>query len=361
MNFYKLTSSERISLLNEYENKGLVVKQSHPEFPLFIWNYSRTCQYESSWDEITLHCRALVTDNEGNIIAKGFKKFFNLEEHKNDEIPNEPFEVYEKLDGSLILAFQYNNKWIIASKGSFNSEQSIAAENLFYKFGYDKSLSKREGITHLFEYVSPDEHRIVVKYDKQRLVYLSLIENKTGIEVNIQPLTSEFFQNLSSIDIVKKYDGINDYRKLREIFDGDNREGFVVRFIYSNFRIKLKYEEYVRLHRIITNITSYDIWETLKEGKDIGEILYNVPDEFDSWVRKTINNLNERYSEIYNEYNNIYKELSNKNLDKKSFAEEALKYKYSSILFNLNTGKCVNKLIWIIIKPKFEKPFSIIK
>jgi RNA ligase len=349
-----------LKTLLRYEEDGWIVKQSHPSLPLYIWNYSRTCQYESNWDEVTMNCRALVTDFDGNIIARGFKKFFNLEEHKDNEIPNESFDVYEKLDGSLILAFQYNNNWVISSKGSFNSEQAIAAEKLFYELGYHEVFDN-EGYTHVFEYIS-DSNRIVVKYDKNRLVLLAMIEAKTGNELNIDVIASNFFQKeMGFIDVVKKYDGISDYRKLRELFSGDNREGFVVKF-KSGFRVKLKYEEYVRLHRIITNVTSYDIWETLKEGNDIEDLLQNVPDEFDSWVRNLINELNIKYNVIYNEYYNIFDSIKNKlnihSLDKKAFAEEALKYNYSSILFNLNTGKSIDKVIWTIIKPKFEKPFK---
>jgi RNA ligase len=336
-----------ITLL-EYEEKGLIVKQSHPSLPLYIWNYSRTCQYESKWDEVTLNCRSLITNFDGNIIARGFKKFFNFEEHKENELPNESFEVYEKLDGSLILAFQYNNNWIISSKGSFTSEQAIAAEKLFYKLDYDKKFDNR--LTLIFEYIGLN-NRIVCEYPFEENLILIGLYNK-NIEINIDQLR---FDN--DINIVKKYDAISDYRKLRELFSGDNREGFVVKF-KSGFRVKLKYEEYVRLHRIITNITSYDIWQTLKDNKDIEDLLENVPDEFDTWVRNLINDLDNKYVQIYNEYLEIYNSIIVNNLDKKAFAEEALKYKYSSILFSLNTGKSVDKIIWTIIKPKFEKPFK---
>ena len=48
------------------------------------------------WDEITLQCRGLVTDNEGNVVARPFKKFFNIEEGKHT--PTEEFEVFEKME-----------------------------------------------------------------------------------------------------------------------------------------------------------------------------------------------------------------------------------------------------------------------
>lgn len=33
-----------------------------------------------------------------------------------------------------------------------------------------------------------------------------------------------------------------------------NREGFVIRFEFSNLRVKVKHEDYKRLHRIITGV-----------------------------------------------------------------------------------------------------------
>lgn len=51
-----------INTLNQYKEDGLLMNQSHPTLPLIIWNYSCSTQYTGDWDEITLQCRALVTD-----------------------------------------------------------------------------------------------------------------------------------------------------------------------------------------------------------------------------------------------------------------------------------------------------------
>ena len=119
-----------LNILNKYISDGLVVKNDHPTLPISIYNYSRTCQYENKWDEITKACRGLILDQEGNVVAKGFDKFFNIEEHKPEEIPNEPFEVFEKLDGSLGILFWYQGKWILATKGSFTSDQAVRAKEI---------------------------------------------------------------------------------------------------------------------------------------------------------------------------------------------------------------------------------------
>jgi hypothetical protein len=97
-----------LNILYDYVAKGLVVGQSHATLPLAIFNYSRTCQYDRLWDEVTLNCRGLILDTEGNVIAKPFPKFFNMEELSDSEIPKEAFEVFEKMDGSLGIFFHYN-------------------------------------------------------------------------------------------------------------------------------------------------------------------------------------------------------------------------------------------------------------
>ena len=87
-----------LSLIEKYIQDGLVVKNDHPTLPISIYNYSRKAVYNKVWDDITKSCRALVLDREGNVVAKAFDKFFNIEELSNEKIPNESFEVYEKLD-----------------------------------------------------------------------------------------------------------------------------------------------------------------------------------------------------------------------------------------------------------------------
>jgi RNA ligase len=65
-------------VLNKYFEEGLVYKQVHPTLPLTIWNYTEKVQYEGLWDDVTLQTRGLVTDDKGNVVARPFRKFFNI-------------------------------------------------------------------------------------------------------------------------------------------------------------------------------------------------------------------------------------------------------------------------------------------
>jgi len=115
-------------ILKTYESKGLVRSQTHPTLPLIIWNYTEKVQYESLWDEVTTQCRGLITNSKGEIVVRPFGKFFNYEEVIDKNlIPWDSEYVYiqDKMDGSLGILFFYDDEWIMATRGSFTSEQSI--------------------------------------------------------------------------------------------------------------------------------------------------------------------------------------------------------------------------------------------
>lgn len=342
-----------INILNDYIEKGLVVKNDHPTLPLSIYNYSRTTQYEGKWDNITKSCRGLILDREGNVVAKSFDKFFNLEEHNPEEIPNEEFEVYEKLDGSLGILFWYQGKWILASKGSFISDQAIKGKNILNSKYNVEPIPK--GYTTLVEIIYP-ENRIVCSYGNDEvLVVLSMVSNASGKELDYDSLLK--INEETGLPVIKKYDGIQDYKTLKTLISKD-REGYVVRF-RNGFRIKIKGDEYVRLHRILTGFSNVDIWEYLKDKKDLNELLDKVPDEFDAWVRNTVNELNSQFEGIEKEYQWIFKVTKRVEgiEDRKIFAEYAMRYKHPSILFSMLDNKNYDEIIWKLIRPQYSKPF----
>jgi len=345
-----------LEVLEEYIDKGLVVKQNHPTLPLSIYNYSRTTQYDSMWDDITLNCRGLVLDLEGNVIAKPFPKFFNYEEHKPEDIPNENFEVYEKMDGSLGIIFHYEGDWLIATRGSFTSEQAIKGKEMLDKLNKSALIP---GYTYLVEIIYP-ENRIVVDYgDEEKLVVLGAYNNETGKEVEVDEMVNEGWE------VVMRYKTWGEgYDLLKEEISKD-KEGYVIRFS-NGMRMKIKGTEYVRLHRILTNFSTKDIWELLKNGEDLGPFLERVPDEFDDWVKRTAMNLRYSFHSIderagkyhdgfrYGKYNDKEVEPT-----KKDFAEYVKQFpvELAAVMFKIWDKKAYDYIIWNMIKPMHQKPF----
>ena len=326
--------------------EGLVNRQKHPTQDLYIHNYTPKVQYDRLWDDITLQTRGLILDGVGNVVARPFGKFFNIEEHDSNNlptIPSEPFKVFEKMDGSLGVMYWIDDTPFIATRGSFVSEQANWA-NLAI-LGYDCSCLDKNN-TYLLEIIYP-ENRIVVNYgDQRKLVLLAIRDTKTGKEL---PLESDVFE------VAKRYDGINEIDKLREL-EEDNKEGFVILFD-SGVRVKLKFKEYVRLHRIVTGVSSRSIWEYLKTGQEFDEILDCVPDEFYNWVKKVKQELTDEFKEIKH---SVIDEYNNAPIceTRKEFAEWAMNKKYPALLFCLKDTKDIEQLVWKIIKPKYSQPFK---
>jgi len=349
-----------IEVLEKYHNDGLLHKQTHLTLDLTIWNYSPKVQYERLWDDITMQCRGLVTNSQGKVIARPFKKFFNYEEHKPEEIPNEYFDVYEKLDGSLGILFNYNGEWVMATRGSFTSEQSIKGRQLLEKYHYNRLHTD---YTYLFEIIYP-ENRIVCVYDFEDLILLGVIHTESGNEVNIHNDYNEDIRLNNMINNVG-FKVVTLYKTWGEGFDilkeeiSNDKEGYVIRF-KNGFRMKIKGDEYVRLHRILTNISNRDIWEYLKDGKPMDEILDKVPDEFYDWVKETKENLIVQYNTIENEYKWIFKIINRSPgiKERRVFAEYAKRYKHPNLLFNMLDGRDYSEQIWKLLYPPYSKPFK---
>jgi T4 RnlA family RNA ligase len=330
-------------LLQEMIHEGYVQVQKHPLLDLYIYNYSAKAQYDRVWNEVTLACRGLILDAEMRVLARPFAKFFNLGEHENQIIPNETFEVYEKMDGSLGILYWFNGEPFIATRGSFNSEQAQKA-NMILKNKYADAIQNLStDKTYLFEIIYP-QNRIVVDYGtREELVLLAVINNETGMD---EPLADIGFP------MAKRYDGINDIQLLKGLQE-ENREGFVIKY-NSGLRYKVKFEEYLRIHRIVTQVSTINIWEYLRAGMPFNDILDRVPDEFYQWVKVTKESLETQFALIEAEAKAEFKPLENR----KETALYFMTCKHPSVLFHLLDGRDYKDAIWKQLRPAYERPFA---
>lgn len=365
--------------LEQYVKEGWLIRQSHPTLPLSIYNYSQATQYAAKWDEVTLAARGLITDDvTGKVIIKPFSKFFNYEEVPN-EVPwtsSEYVYVQEKMDGSLGILFNYNGEWILSTRGSFTSDQAIRGmEILKSKYILD---AFEPSVAYICEIIYP-ENRIVVDYKKEKITFLGAVINwtfngwKESDWNELHWTTACAYFKMSGIkksDIVKteqifKQDlGHNLYKELKAL-NAENREGYVLRFHPSNTRVKIKFDDYVALHRVLTNCSSYDIWESLiKFNKVSEEFLNDVPDEFYEWVKKTEADLRKNYDFVLRQHMAYMSSiLRDGMLTQKEFAFRVLELKDVNhglifAMYNTKTDK-INEIIWKMIKPEYQKPFAI--
>lgn len=321
--------------------EGYITAREHPNGTLKIYNYTPSAQYERVWNDSTLACRGLILNDVGEIIARPFKKFFNLSEHRPEEIPNEPFEVFDKLDGSLGILYHDGEKYAIATRGSFVSEQAIRGTAMLHRYDLHRIPT---GVTLLFEIIYPS-NRIVVNYgNREELVLLAAIDNTTGKDVPLPDI---------GCSIVGRYDGIENLADLQK-FENDADEGFVIRF-RNGLRVKVKFSEYLRLHRLLTQCSSKVIWEHLSTNRPLDELLDRVPDEFYSWVRTTQADLLNRYQAIEEQAKSVFRTFDTR----KETAMYIMQQEHSDVLFRILDDKDYAPTIWKKLKPEYQKPFRI--
>ncbi len=329
----------------EFEN-GNVIKSQKDD--LILYCYSKKCSFDRNWNDVTISARGIILTHDGEIVATPFPKFFNWGE-RDQTWPAESFHVYEKLDGSLIIAFWHNGEWHTATKGSFHSEQAQWARQKL------KCIEKHliPGITYLFEAIYK-ENRIVINYDFEDLVLLGAYES-SGLEIPFLEL-SWFYEKLgfrcAKIVKVSSFNELMDRAKTLSV----NEEGWVIRF-KSGLRLKVKGEEYKRVHNLVSNLTPLSVWEILKNGGDINQIRQDLPEEFIDDFDTMVNLFRKKVEDLRIE---LYKqqELSKHLTDKEiGLSSEDFGLIGKKGIFLLRKGKesSLDNLLWGQIRPAANK------
>jgi len=349
-----------------YVEKKLLRQVISPCKKLVLWNYTDLCTYERAWDKITINARGTVYElSTGKVIARAFPKFWNLGElsdEKQEEIlKEEEFQVFEKMDGSLGIIYFYDGEWRVNTRGSFTSDQAIRGkEMLDTKYDSD-SLNK--SLTYLVEIIYP-ENRIIVNYGKEeKLTLLGIIKNRFGTEFGFdQTVPQSCLQIKENRAPSYSFKTIEELQKKLATMD-HTEEGYVVR-LKSGERVKFKSVEYLKVARIISNMTPLAMWKVMEDGKVKLDYLEQLPEEFREEAESIADQIENKYTKSYvamcSEYLGICRELrledgpTPENLKKLGLYIQEKSPVHGAAHFNFlkNTGQSsLNKYIMKKIRP----------
>lgn len=270
-------------LLHDALDQGLVAtRDSRDGFT--ILNYTERAVYTpGAWSNpATRICRGLIADTTtGVVIARPWEKFFNHNQAEAGGFDlDAPVEVTDKMDGSLgIIHHDRAGRPRVATRGSFESEQAIHATTVLHdRYNH---IAWPPDLTVLVEIVYP-QNRIVVSYgDLDDLILLGAVRTSTGSyigPVEAQQLTG--------------WDGpvttVFTYPTMRDALAAVPRpgaEGLCVRFLNQDRIVKIKQDDYIRLHRIVSGLSERTVWEHALTGQPVESLLDGLPDELHQWVR----------------------------------------------------------------------------
>lgn len=346
-------------LLAEMVEQKMITIRTHDGHPLSIYNYSDLAQYANLWNEVTMNCRGLIVNQEtGEILARPWKKFFNLGDAKAPHIGfDDLVEVTDKMDGSLGILYVHDDKPSISTRGSFHSTQAGWATKQIRKIAEYLNLSAASKYTFLFEIIYPT-NRIVVDYGKfEGLVLLGCVDIETGWAYGPEAAAA-LLEWSGIITEVMPYKSIND---VLAADDRENTEGYVIR--RGSHMVKWKRPDYVELHRLISNLSEKSVWSGLAGRKTVEQLIEGLPDEFHGFVRETsaklLDAFEARVDVIYNKYalytNTIFDWDGEKfTMDRKAFAMGVKNDPDKAYMFAVLDGKAIAPMIWQELKPKGE-------
>jgi|SRR5690625_1561843 len=299
------------------DEKYISVRE-HPDDPdLKIYNYTPKAVYERYWCEETRMARGLIMYKD-EIVARPLPKFFNWNEPGADVISSqEEVTAYEKHDGSLGIGYVApDGKPAIATRGSFTSPQAEWATKHLRSRDFENLVAEfwvLDRYTTLFEIIYP-ENRIVLDYgDFAGLIRLGVMGTDTG----------EWHPD----DRLLVAEGT--YQEILRKPPRPNKEGVVVE-TGDGRRVKIKQQDYIDLHRIVTNISPKNSWELYKSKGN--NYLDDIPNEFHDevagHVERRLKAIGSHTRKLMIQYLDIPE-----GLERKEFAKRALETDSPAFMF----------------------------
>lgn len=371
-------------LLNRMVAEGYVRIQNHPSLPLAIYNYTEKAQYERVWNDVTCTCRGLIVHAIlGEVMARPFRKFFNYGQKEAGALDlSARAVVTDKVDGSLGILHCGVDGWEVATRGSFTSEQARHASRVWTE-RYQDRFFPQHGWTYLFEIVYRG-NRIVLDYgDTDDLIHLGRVHIETGVTAGPDPdwhgPVVETFEHSTLADALAAE-------------PRPNAEGLVVWFPDTDERVKIKQDDYVALHALLTTCTARTIWlhlaaracpppadanpnyyatmlkvdpadaeRALSLGDDWkSRLLDDVPDEFYQWVKDTIDRLENAVADLRASIMRDATRLQEKHgTDRRAIAIDVRTSKHPHFggVLRYIDGHSIEPYLWLAAKPAHETPF----
>lgn len=317
---------DEVKILLESEPYFLRVKES-PAYPtLYIVSYKLGDSPLSNL--VVQECRGIILEkNTNKIVCYPFNKFFNFNEENAPELDPKTTKVYEKLDGSFMKLFWYNEEWILTTNNAIDARSNIPHKlengsksfyDLFHesfdKFPYEKLVKK---YTYMFEMCHPHTS-IVVQHSKPSVYLIGVRDMETFDEVEIERFP--FFKlpqsfNLSTLEECSK-------TLAKDFTNPYEFEGFVL--VDHMFRkVKMKTKEYVEIHHTASNADPALLV--------LAAVLQNEQDEifaYNPWLRSGFAEYKEKHEKYVNHVVDQFMQCIPENMFRKQFA---LKAKESSI------------------------------
>jgi RNA ligase len=232
--------------------------------PYVLLNYTPEAMYSKDMTEVEKACRGLVIREDGKIMSLCMPRFYNLGEPQCPSLPNEPYTVWEKVDGSLGIFWHDGDRWRCNTRGSFENDYTGFAQdwwNVHILDWEDDELP--QWWTFMVEICFDNDPMPRAVHHGEGLYLVAVRDRYSGKDFDMR--------ERDWYGLGFKHPYFYEATTIQEVLDkksDEGTEGWVVRF-ESGFRVKIKTTWYLRLFKAVTNLTPKHIRELMLEaGED---------------------------------------------------------------------------------------------
>lgn len=227
-----------------------------------LLNYTPEAMYGGDMTNVEKACRGLVIRDDGKIMALPMPKFFNLGEPQCPPLPNEPYQVWEKIDGSLGIFWHDEQRWRCNTRGSFDNEYVAFALDYWNQRIGDWGIPNHWTI--MVEICIDNDVNPRAAHYTEGLWLIAARDNYSGKDIDILTLPVRDRMFLWPEQTTNA--ALRDLIQLQQNVEG--REGWVVRYD-SGLRIKIKTAWYLRMFRAVMYLSPKHIRELMLDaGQD---------------------------------------------------------------------------------------------
>ena len=173
-------------LVEELRKNRYIIEKNFGSVSSF--NFTSQAFERKIWNEQTITARGLYVDvGTGAVVARGYRKFFNLEERPEtgfDVLKGSlkfPLRAYRKENGFLGLISLYNGELFITTKSNPEAEYAgFFRELLFEKCRDPEALREylsKNPVTLVTECIDIVRDPHIIRYPESRVVLLDIVEN----------------------------------------------------------------------------------------------------------------------------------------------------------------------------------------
>lgn len=160
----------------------------------FVLKYSRAVFYDGLWNEFLEECRGLIVDSDYNIVSYPFTKIYNYGIEKQAPVfaPDTKVDAFRKVNGYMVAMTWHDEKLLVSTTGSTDSDYVAMAEDLMQKerYRFEEHCEHYKDLTWMFEAVHRNDPHIIP--EKEGLYLLGARKKAWGSEIvhNVNMLRS---------------------------------------------------------------------------------------------------------------------------------------------------------------------------